>query len=130
MRLKLLIPSRVVVDEEVSKIVADGEHGSFCLLPRHVDFLAALVPGLLLFEDHTGKEYIVAVDEGVLVKQGENVLVSTRQAVRGTNLEQMRNTVREEFALLSDRERAANAAVAKLEASFLRGFLELSEEER
>ncbi|HLV02638.1 MAG TPA: F0F1 ATP synthase subunit epsilon [Acidobacteriota bacterium] len=130
MRLKLLIPSRVVVDEEVSKIVAEGKHGSFCLLPRHVDFLAALVPGLLFFDDQAGEECIVAIDEGVLVKQGRNVLVSTRQAIRGTNLEQMQNTVREEFALMSDRERAANAAVAKLEASFLRGYLELTERER
>ena len=80
MRLKLLIPTRVVVDEEVAKVVADGEHGSFCLLPEHVDFLAALVPGLLAFEDEAGQERFVAVDEGVLVKRGDEVLVSTRQA--------------------------------------------------
>lgn len=128
MRLKLLIPTHVVVDEEVEKVVAEGEHGSFCLLPRHVDFLAALVPGLLAFVDATGKELFAAVDEGVLVKRGEEVLVSTRQAVRGADLAQLRNTVREEFATLDERERAALAATAKLEASFLRGYLELTEE--
>lgn len=125
MRLKLLIPTQVVVDEKVNKIVAEGEHGSFCLLPLHVDFLASLVPGLLTFEDEARSEQFVAVDEGVLVKRGAEVLVSTRQAIRGGDLEQLRKVVHDEFAALDDRERAANAAAAKLEASFLREYLEL-----
>jgi F-type H+-transporting ATPase subunit epsilon len=128
MRLKLLIPTQVVVDEKVNKIVAEGEHGGFCLLPRHVDFLASLVPGLLVFEEETGREQFVAVDEGVLVKRGAQVLVSTRQAIRGGDLEQLRKVVHDEFATLDDRERAANSAAAKLEASFLREYLELIEE--
>lgn len=125
MRLKLLIPTHVVVDQEVAKVVAEGEHGSFCLLPRHVDFLAVLIPGLLAFEDKDGKERFAAVDEGVLVKRGDEVLVSTRQATRGGDLGALRGMVREEFAIMDDRERAAQAASAKLEASFFRGYLEL-----
>lgn len=128
MNLKLLIPTQVVVDEEARKVVAEGEHGVFCLLPQHVDFLAALVPGLLAFEDAAGHERFAALDEGVLVKCGDEVLVSARQAVRGADLEQLRRTVRDEFAMLDERERAAQAAAAKLEASFLRSYLELAEE--
>ena len=128
MRLKLLVPTRILVDEDVTKVVAEAENGSFCLLPRHVDFLAALVPGLLCFTDGAGAEQFVAVDEGMLVKRGEEVLISTRQAVRGGDLGKLRETVRREFAVLDERERAAHAAVAKLEASFLRGYLQLAEE--
>lgn len=127
MRLKLLIPTRVVVDQEVNKIVVDAEDGSMCLLPRHIDFLTALVPGILCFEDNAGNEQFAAIDQGILVKRGPDVLVSTRQAVRGVDLGKLRSTVREQFAILDDRERAAHAAVAKLEASFLRGYLELAE---
>jgi len=129
MRLKLLAPTRVVIDEEVAKVVADGEHGSFCLLPQHVDFLAALAPGLLAFADESGNEQFAAMDEGVLVKRGDEVLVSTQQAVRGGDLEQLRKMVREEFSVLDDRERAAKSATAKLEASFLRSYLQLAEEQ-
>jgi F-type H+-transporting ATPase subunit epsilon len=128
MRLKLLLPTRIVIDEEVAKIIAEAEDGSFCLLPQHVDFLAALVPGLLCFAGRDDREQFVAIDEGLLVKHGDNVLVSTRQAVRGGDLGQLRETIRQEFATLDDRERAAHAAVAKLEASFLRGYLELAGE--
>ena len=95
MRLKLLVPTQIVVDEEVGKVVAEAENGSFCLLPRHVDFLAALLPGFLGFADRAGKEWFVAVDEGVLVKHGDTVLVSTRQAVRGGDLGQLRDARRD-----------------------------------
>jgi F-type H+-transporting ATPase subunit epsilon len=127
MRIKVLIPTEIVVDELVNKVIAEGEHGVFCLLPRHVDFLAALVPGLLSFEDADGKEQFVAVDQGILIKQRDQVVVSAGQAVRGGTLEQLRDTVREEFLTLDDRERAAHSAVAKLEASFLRSYLQMIE---
>jgi F-type H+-transporting ATPase subunit epsilon len=129
MKLKLLTPTHVVIDRDVAKVVAEGEHGSFGLLPLHVDFLAVLVPGLLAFEDEDGEEQFAAVDEGVLVKRGDEVLVSTRQATRGADLDELRRTVREEFAELDNRERAAQAATAKLEASFLRSYLELVEQQ-
>jgi len=128
MRLKILIPTRIVVDETVSKVVAEGEHGSFCLLAQHVDFLAALVPGLLSYEDGNGTERFAAVDEGILVKRGAEVLVSTGQAVAGADLGELERTVRREFTTLDESERAAHSAAAKLEAGFLRSYLRLAEE--
>ncbi len=128
MRLKLLVPTAVLVDQRVTKVAAEAENGSFCLLPRHVDFLAALAPSLLSYEDDEGNESFAAVAEGLLVKHGDEVLVSVRQAVCGVNLGQLRRAVREEFSVIDERERAAHSAVAKLEASFLRGYLELAEE--
>jgi F-type H+-transporting ATPase subunit epsilon len=116
------------MDQEVTKVTAEAEHGSFCLLPRHVDFLAALVPGLLAFEDDAGQEQFAAVDEGVLVKRGDEVLVSTRRAIPGGELGELRRVVREQLAVLDDHARAAQSAVTKLEASFLRNYLRLNEE--
>jgi F-type H+-transporting ATPase subunit beta len=48
MKLMVLLPGEVFMEEEVEKVIAEARNGSFCLLPRHVDFVAALVPGLLL----------------------------------------------------------------------------------
>jgi len=33
-----------MIDEKVSKIIAEAQNGSFCLRPRHIDFVAAAVP--------------------------------------------------------------------------------------
>jgi F-type H+-transporting ATPase subunit epsilon len=125
MRLKVLLPTEVLLDEEVSKVTAEAENGSFCLLPAHIDFVASLVPGLLSFEATGGEEVFLAVDEGVLVKEGKNVSVSTRNAIRGPDLGRLRKTVEEKFKVLDDREKTARSAMAKIEASFVRRFLEI-----
>nr|WP_220498459.1 F0F1 ATP synthase subunit epsilon [Rhodopirellula sp. JC639] len=124
--MKIQTPNEVLIDQDVIKVTAEAENGCFCLLPRHVDFLTALVPGLLVFEDSDSVEHFVAVGEGLLVKRNRTVMVSVRQAVLGGDLGELERTVREQFATLDDRQRATHAAVAKLEASFLRGYLELT----
>jgi F-type H+-transporting ATPase subunit epsilon len=126
MRLKVLLPTMVLVDEAVSKVVAEAENGAFCLLPKHVDFVAALAPGILSYWTTEG-EHFLAVDEGTLVKVGQQVLVSTRNAVAHRSLEALRATVSEEFRMLDQHERQARTALGRLEAAALRGFLELEE---
>ncbi len=125
MRLKVLLPSRVLVDEQVSKVVAEAGNGFFALLPRHVDFLAALVPGLFSFVTEEGQEEFLAVDEGILVKVGQEVLVSTRNATRGPDLGALRRTVEEQYRLRDERERQTRSALAKLEADLVRRFIDL-----
>ena len=124
MRLKVLLPTMVLMDEAVSKVVAEAENGSFCLLPRHVDFVAALAPSIMSYWTQ-GREYFLAVDEGTLVKVGEQVLVSTRNALTHSSLEALRTTVIEEFRMLNEHERQARTALGRLEAAALRRFLEL-----
>ena len=124
MRLKILLPAEMALDEETSKVTAEAENGSFTLLPRHIDSVAALVPGLLSYES-AGQEMFVAIDEGILVKRGDEVLVSVRGAVRGANLGQLRQTVEEQFKMLDERERKARSAVARIEAGVVRRFTEL-----
>jgi F-type H+-transporting ATPase subunit epsilon len=126
MKLKVLLPTEILVDEAVRKITAEAANGSFCLLPRHIDFVTALVPGLLSFETQKdGQEVFVAVAEGVLVKSGEEVLVSVRNAARGGGLGEMRRLVEEKFMVLDDKEKAARTAMARIEAGFVRRFLEV-----
>ncbi len=125
MQLKLLLPGETLLDEPVSKVIAEAEDGAFCLLPRHVDCVAALVPGLLLYTTSAGVERYLAVDEGTLVKCGPEVRVSVRRAVPGTNLADLRATVEQEFKRLDEHEKSARSALARLEASVVRRLVEL-----
>jgi F-type H+-transporting ATPase subunit epsilon len=127
MKLKVLLPTQVILEEEVIKVVAEAENGSFGLLPRHIDFATSLVPGILSFETEDGPEEYLAVDGGILVKCGPDVLVSTRNAVRSPDLSQLRHTVREQFQVLDEREKKARSALARLEASFVQRFIEIEE---
>jgi F-type H+-transporting ATPase subunit epsilon len=125
-RLKVLTPVEVVLDRDVAIVVAEGANGSFGLKPRHADFVSSLVPGLLHFREREGEEgEYMAVDRGLLVKQGDEVLVSVRSAVRGVGLEELVRAVEERFSVLDDHERSVRSAVARLESDFVRRFMEL-----
>lgn len=125
MRLEILLPNEVFLDEEVRQIGAEAEDGAFAVYEHHVDYVTALVPGILSFVGHDGGEVYVAVDEGLFVKCGSEVHVAVRNAVRGPELAGLRNTVDEEFRMREQEEREMRAAVAKLEADLARRILEM-----
>ena len=125
MNLKVLLPRNILVNEPASKIIADGEEGSFCLLPRHIDFVSALAPGLLSFVNGNEQEEFLALDEAVLVKCGPEVTISAKDGVRGRDLGKLRELVEKRFQNLDEQEEKSRAALAKLEAGFIRRFLEL-----
>lgn len=129
MNLKILLPFQIFAEKKgVSRIVADTHAGSFGLLPHRLDCVAALTPGILIFETDADGEVFVAVDEGVLVKAGPNVLVSVRRAVIGPDLEQLRHTVEQEFLHLDEHEQSVRSVMAKLETGFLRRFAHFQHE--
>lgn len=127
MNLKIMLPAEILIDNEVTKIVAEAENGYFCLLPHHVDFVAALIPGIFLYEAMGSRENYLAIDGGTLVKRGEEVLVSIRNAVTAPELGTLKLVVDEQFEELDEKEKKARTAAARLEVDLLRRFLELRE---
>lgn len=126
MRLKVLLPTKVFIDQDVNKVIAEAGNGHFCILPKHIDFVAALVPSILSFE-HDGGEEFLAIDEGILVKCSSNVRVSTRRAVRSKDLGTLKETLEEEFKILDEREKKTRSILSKLELDFERHFFKLRE---
>ena len=121
MNLKVLLPFQVFAEKAaVLRIVAETREGSFGLLPRRLDCVAALVPGILTYQTEAEGEVYLAIDQGVLVKTGTDVLVSVRRALSGTDLRQLRDSVKREFLTLDQHEQSVRTVVAKLEAGFLR----------
>lgn len=121
MNLKLLQPFQVFVDTAgVTRIVAETSEGAFGILPRRLDCVAALAPGILVYETEADGEVYVAVDEGVLVKTGRNVVVSVRRAMRGTDLGQLRAAVEQEFMTLDEHEQDVRSVMAKMESGLIR----------
>ena len=127
MHLKVLLPFGIFAERTgVSRIVAESREGSFGLLPHRLDCVAALVPGILIYEAE-GEAY-VAVDEGVLIKSGLEVLVSVRNAIGGTDLGQLRAAVEREFLNLDEREQDVRSVMARMESDFIRRLAEFHHE--
>jgi F-type H+-transporting ATPase subunit epsilon len=129
MNLKILLPFQVFAEKTgVSRIVAETRAGSFGLLPRRLDCVAALTPGILIYATDADGEVFVAVDQGVLVKAGADVLVSVRRAIAGTDLGRLRDSVEQEFLTLDEHEQSVRSVMAKLEAGFVRKFASFQHE--
>lgn len=126
MRLSVLLPFGVFAEASgVTRIVAETRTGAFGLLPHRRDCVAALAPGILAYETEADGEVFVAVDEGVLVKTGADVLVSVRRALGGTDLGQLHAAVETEFQAIDEREKNVRSAMATLETGFLHRFARL-----
>lgn len=120
MDLKILLPYRIFAEiKNVSSIVAETSEGSFGLLPQRLDCVAALVPGILTYKTESEKDHYVAVDEGILLKAGNRVMVSVRNAFGGADLEKLQESVENEFRKLDETEREIRSSMAKMESGFL-----------
>jgi len=123
MNLKILLPFKIFAEKAgVSRIVAESREGAFGLLPHRLDCVAALAPGILVFETEAEGEVCIAVDEGILVKTGTDVLVSVRNAIGGTDLGKLRAAVEQEFLNLDEQEKSVRSVLAKLESGFVHRF--------
>jgi F-type H+-transporting ATPase subunit epsilon len=125
MRLQLYVPGGIVYDEDgIDAVSGEAVNGSFTLLPRHVDFVTALVPGLLSAR-RRGRETFFAVDGGILVKEGPAVLVAAYDAVAGAPLGALHEIVERRFRDRAEAGRRTAEAFAKLEAGFIRTLMAL-----
>jgi F-type H+-transporting ATPase subunit epsilon len=126
MNLKVLLPFQVFAEKTgVSRIVAETREGSFGLLPHRLDCVAALVPGILTYETGSEGEVFVAVDEGVLVKTGPDVLVSVRRAIGGTDLGQLHDAVEQQFLTLDKQEQSVRSVLTRMESDVIRRLVEV-----
>ena len=112
----------------MKRIVAQTPQGSFGILPRRLDCVAALAPGILTYETEAEGEVYLAVDQGVLVKAGMDVLVSVRNAIGGTDLDELHAAVKREFLAVDEQEKNVRSVLAKMESGFVRRFMEFQHE--
>ena len=108
--------------------MAQTLQGSVGFLPHRLDCAAALAPGILTYETDEDGEVDLAVDEGVLVKAGMDVLVSVRDAIGGTDLDKLHEAVKREFLNLDEQEQKARSVLAKMESGFIHRFMEFQHE--
>lgn len=129
MQLKVLLPSRVCVDNvDVVRIVAETREGSFGILPNRLDCVAAIAPGILTYQEKEGGPVYLAVAEGVLVKVGAQVLVSVRDAIGGSDLGRLQEAVKQQFLKLDKQQRDVHDALVRMEGRFVGQIVELFHE--
>ena len=122
-QLKILLPYKVFAEiKNVKKIVVETSVGSYGILPGRLDCTAALVTGILMYETDSEGEKYIAVNDGILIKAGSDVMISVRNAIGNAPLGKLREVVEKDMMQLDDLEINARTVMAKLETGFLRNF--------
>ena len=126
MQLRILLPFGVFASvTDVTRIVVMTPTGSFGLLPHRLDCATLLSPGLMSYSTAKAGEIHLAIDAGVLVKTGADVVVCARHAIAGADLGHLRHAVEREFINLGEQEKTIRTRLAQLESGLLRRFTEL-----
>lgn len=125
MNLRVLLPEKICWQGEVKKVIGEAYDGFFCLLPGHVDFVTIMIPGIFFALTDTQRDIYIAINEGILIKTKDQVTLSTGSAIIGDNLGSLKKQVEDNFMKINQQERGARNALQKLEADFVRRFLDL-----
>lgn len=124
--LDIILPyQRYMHTMYVTGIIAETDRGSMGLLPHRLDCVATISPGIIVFRTESGNEIWVAVDNGFLVKTGQTVTISVRNAFSGPDPLNLKRIVIEEFSAISDIDKKVRTIMLKLENNFIRSIMEL-----
>jgi F-type H+-transporting ATPase subunit epsilon len=125
MRLLITTPTSIIVDvPDATSIRAEDESGSFGILQGHADFLTVLAISILRWRQADAAQRYCAVRRGVLsVSGGREVMVATREAVIGTDLDRLEDAVLAGFREAAEEERGARAESLRLQMTAIRRII-------
>ncbi len=121
MRLRIVTPLAVVIDEAALSVRAEDASGSFGILPGHADFLTSLALSVVEWTraDHT--RHYCAVRRGMFsVSGGADIAVATREAVPSDDLAALGGTVLARFHADIERDRSERFESTQLQLDAIR----------
>ena len=125
MQLTVCSTLGTVLQIKVLKVTFETLNGFYTLMPKHVDFVAAMNPNIVRYTDENNTESYVACHRGIVVKKGQNVTMSVQNAMLSQSLENLTGVIQNDFKENEERRKELNLAMARLELSLVRGFSKL-----
>ncbi len=120
MRLRIVTPLSVVVDDDIDSLRAEDASGSFGVLPGHVPFLTALAVSIVSWRLSAGERFC-AMRGGVMTVTGGNAIdIATREAVTGENLATLDAEVLARFQSDAEEERVEHTETFLLQLNVIR----------
>lgn len=118
MRLRIVTPLSVVVDEDVDSLRAEDPTGSFGIMAGHAPFLTALTISIVSWRK-AKREGFCAVRGGVLTVT-DSTTIATREAVVGDDLATLDREVLARFQADADTERVERSETVQLQLNAIR----------
>lgn len=128
MKLILLTPFGTIAQSQITKVSMETLDGYRTLLPKHIDFVAALKTNIVVYTETDGAEKYAACHRGVAVKKGDIVTITSQNILLGNTLEELEKIIATDFKQNEEKRKELNTAMARLELGVIRGFTLLSKE--
>lgn len=125
MQVEIRTPQQLIYRGQAQKINAQAENGALGVLPKHSDFVTALVPSVLVVSNKEGHELFFGIDQGLLVKRDNRVAITVQKAVQSDELEELYQLLETTFKQQDEDEKTARSTLAKLEVNMAKRFSEL-----
>ncbi len=116
---KLITPEKIVFEDDVEAVYAQGERGSFGILPNHIPFMSSLAVDVAKVIKN-GEEKTFSIIGGALQFKNNEAIILTEAAECGSDIDTARAQLAKERAeaKLSTAEtqrdiKLANAALAR-----------------
>lgn len=95
LNLRIYTPNKLFVDETITKLTVYGNEGSFTILPKHIDYVSSFDDCMLYFTKIDGETIFMGANQGILVKSGREIQISTFNIINGGNsLEELKDKLK------------------------------------
>jgi F-type H+-transporting ATPase subunit epsilon len=117
-RLRVVTPSRLLLDDVVDEVTAPGALGEFGVLPNHIAFLTLLVPGEMSYKEGTARYYLAI--SGGYAEVLDNVMTVLAPAaefageINTDRARQAKESAEKRMAELNYEDKEFNSAAAAL----------------
>lgn len=89
-RLQVVTPEKLVVDEDAQIVMAPGSQGEFGILIGHTPFLTTLKNGTVRYDDSNGQDHYVFVSGGFAEALPDRITVLAESAERQSDIDEAR----------------------------------------
>jgi F-type H+-transporting ATPase subunit epsilon len=123
MRLTIVTPLAVVVDEDIDSLRAEDASGSFGILNGHAPFLTALAISILSWKRSEGERFCAVRGGALTVSAKSHIAIATREAVAGGDLATLDAEVLSRFQSEADQERIEHVETTRLQMHVIRRMI-------
>lgn len=120
MRLRIITPLSIVLDEDIDSLRAEDASGSFGILAGHAPFLTALTTSIVSWRKGETERFCALRGGVMTVGDRSDIDIATREAVTGEDLATLDGDVLARFQSEADTERSEHVETMRLQMDVIR----------
>lgn len=124
LKLEIVTPDGTVYSEEVEMVTLPGVEGQMGVYPRHVPLMTQMVPGEIIVRKD-GREYFLAVGEGLIEISADHVSLLTDMAIASEHIDEAKVEEARRRAEARLQEKLSDEEVASTNAALARSLAQL-----